>query len=160
MADEKVMTKVKDLTPEHKQVNVLVKVVNVGEAKEIPSKFGQSRTVAEATVGDDTGTVVLSLWQEQIGTIQPDDVILIDNGFVSLVRGRMRLNVGKFGKLTKSDQTVDAVNTEVDMSAKEYPYEPRSSFRRRDFGGDRGGRGGGFRDRGEDRDRDRRKLRF
>jgi replication factor A1 len=164
MADEKAMTKVKDLTPECKQVNVLAKVVSVGEAREIPSKFGKARTVAEATVGDETATVVLSLWQDQIGSVVKDDVIMVDNGFVSLVRGKMRLNVGKYGKLSKSEQPIETVNAEVDMSAKEYPQESRPF--RRDFGGrgrDRD-RGFGDRDRGGggfgDRDREKRKLRF
>jgi replication factor A1 len=158
MAEEKALTKVKDLSPECKQVNVLAKVVSVGEEKEIPSKFGKSRKVAEATVGDETGVVTLSLWQDQIGTVLKDDVILIDNGFISLVRGRMRLNVGKYGKLEKSEQSVESVDTNNDMSAKEYPYEPRS-FQRREMpvGGDRGG----FRDRDRGRDRgDRRRIGF
>jgi replication factor A1 len=149
MAEEKAMTKVKDLNPECKQVNVLAKVMSVGEAKEIPSKFGRSRKVAEATIGDETGVVTLSLWQDQIGTVQKDDVIFIDNGFVSLVRGRMRLNVGKYGGLQKTDKTIESVDTNNDMSAKEYPYEPRAYPRREMPGGDRGG----FRDRGRDRRR-------
>jgi replication factor A1 len=146
MAEEKPMTKIKDLTPEHKQVNVLAKVMNVGESKEIPSRFGKARKVAEATVGDETGTVVLSLWQDQIGTILNGDVIYIDNGFISLVRGKMRLNVGKYGKLEKRDTPIDNVDSANDMSAKEYPYEERSFQRRDSFGGDRR-RGGGDRDR-------------
>jgi len=149
MAEEKVMTKVKDLNPECKQVNVLAKVMSVGEAKEIPSKFGRSRKVAEATIGDETGVVTLSLWQDQIGTVAKDDVIFIDNGFVSLVRGRMRLNVGKYGGLQKTDKTMESVDINNDMSAKEYPYEPRTYPRREMPGGDRGG----FRDHGRDRRR-------
>jgi replication factor A1 len=126
--------KVKDLTPQSRRVNLLVKVMSVGEPKEIPSRFGgEPKKVAEACVGDETGTVLLSLWQEQIGSVSEGDVLSIENGYVSLVQGHMRLNIGKYGKMTKSDQEIKNVNTEVDLSATEYQQE-RRPFRPR-FGG-------------------------
>lgn len=140
---EKQLTKVKDLKPNLKQVNVLAKVVSVGEPKEIPSKFGSPRKVSEVVVGDETATVILSLWQEQIGTVAKDDVISVDNGYITLVKGKMRLNVGKYGNLTKSQESVENVNIELDMSAKEYEMErrPYRDWSDRDRGrGDRGRR--------------------
>ncbi len=122
---DKVMTKVKDLTPQSKQVNVLAKVVGMSEEKEITSRFGEARRLVEATIGDETGTVLLTLWNDQIGQVTKDDTILIDNGFVSLVRGHIRLNVGKYGTLSKSEETVGDVNTALDVSAVEYEREPR-----------------------------------
>ena len=137
---DKVMTKVKDLTPQSKQVNVLAKVVGVGEQREITSRFGEARKLVEATVGDETGTVLLTLWNEQIGQVSKDDTVLVDNGYVSLVRGHIRLNVGKYGAISKSDGTVGEVNSGHDVSAVEYEREPR-------YGGG-GGYGGERRDRG------------
>ncbi|HTW40089.1 MAG TPA: single-stranded DNA-binding protein [Thermoplasmata archaeon] len=138
---DKPLTKVRDLTPNSKQVNVLAKVLSVGEAKEVMGKFGDPRKVCEAVVGDDTAVITLSLWNEQIGTIAKDEVILVDNGYVSLVRGHMRLNVGRYGNLSKSTESVGDVNTTLDMSQQEFESERRS------FGGggyrDRGGGGGG-----------------
>jgi replication factor A1 len=132
---EKPLTKVRDLTPSSKQVNVHAKVMNVGEAKEVMGKYGDPRKVAEAVIGDDTATITLSLWNEQIGSIAKDDVILVDNGYVSLVRGHMRLNVGRYGNLTKSTDPIGDVNQTLDMSQQEFESERRS------FGG------GGYRDR-------------
>ncbi len=135
---EKTLTKVRDLTPSSKQVNVLAKVVTVGEAKEVMGKFGDARKVAEAIVGDDTATIILSLWNEQIGSIAKDEIVLIDNGYVSLVRGHMRLNVGRYGNLTKSTEAIAEVNQTLDMSQQEFESERRS------YGGGGGGyRGGG-----------------
>jgi len=134
---DKPLTKVRDLTPNSKQVNVLAKVVNVGEPKEVMGKFGDPRKVCEAVVGDDTATIILSLWNEQIGSIAKDEVILVDNGYVSLVRGHMRLNVGRYGNLSKSTEAIAEVNQTLDMSQQEFESERRS------FGG-----GGGYRDRG------------
>jgi replication factor A1 len=136
MAD-KPLTKVRDLTPSSKQVNVHAKVVNVGEAKQVMGKYGDPRKVAEAVIGDDTAVITLSLWNEQIGSIAKDENILIDNGYVSLVRGHMRLNVGRYGALSKSNEEIASVNSQLDMSQQEFETERRS------YGG-----GGGFRDRG------------
>ena len=140
MAD-KPLTKVRDLTPNSKQVNVLAKVISVGDAKAVMGKFGDPRKVCEAVVGDDTATIILSLWNEQIGTIAKDEIILVDNGYVSLVRGHMRLNVGRYGNLSKSTEAIAEVNQSLDMSQQEFESERRS------FGGgyrDRGGGGGGY----------------
>jgi replication factor A1 len=137
---DKPMTKVRDLTPSSKQVNVHAKVVNVGDAKEVMGKYGDPRKVAEAVIGDDSAVITLSLWNEQIGSIAKDDVIVVDNGYVSLVRGHMRLNVGRYGNLTKTTEPINEVNQTLDMSQQEFESERRS------FGGgyrDRGGGGGG-----------------
>jgi len=137
---DKPLTKVRDLTPNSKQVNVLAKVVSIGDPKEVMGKFGDPRKVCEAVVGDDTATIILSLWNEQIGSIQKDEVVLVDNGYVSLVRGHMRLNVGRYGNLSKSTEALGEINSSLDMSQQEFESERRS------FGGgyrDRGGGGGG-----------------
>ncbi len=134
---EKTLTKVRDLTPSSKQVNVHAKVMNVGEGKEVMGKYGDARKVAEAVIGDETATIILSLWNEQIGSIAKDDVVLIDNGYVSLVRGHMRLNVGRYGSMTKSNDPIGEVSTTLDMSQQEFESERRS------FGGGGGGRGYG-----------------
>ena len=146
MAD-KPLTKVRDLTPNSKQVNVLAKVVSIGEPKEVMGKFGDPRKVCEAVVGDDTATIILSLWNEQIGSIQKDEVVLVDNGYVSLVRGHMRLNVGRYGNLSKSTEAVGEVNSSLDMSQQEFESERRSfggGYRDRGSGGSYGGGGGRY----------------
>ncbi len=149
---DKPLTKVRDLTPNSKQVNVLAKVVSVGEPKEVMGKFGDPRKVCEAVVGDDTATIILSLWNEQIGSIQKDEVVLVDNGYVSLVRGHMRLNVGRYGNLSKSTEALGEINSSLDMSQQEFESERRSfggGYRDRGGGGGRYGGGGG----GQGRDR-------
>jgi replication factor A1 len=176
--EDKPMTKVKDLTPASKQVNVLVKVVSLSEEREITSKFGEARKLVEATVGDETGTVLLTLWNDQIGSVLKDETLLIDNGYVTLVRGHIRLNVGKYGTMAKSEQMIENVNAALDVSAVEYEREPRyrsggysGERRERSGGGERqfefgtfsgnrsggGGGGGGGRDR-DRRDRGRRRY--
>ena len=157
-------TKVKELKPSTKQVNLLAKVVSVGETRSIDSKFGGSRNLCEAVVGDDTGIVILSLWEDQIGRAKEGEVLQVNNGYVSLVRGHMRLNVGKYGSFETSDKEIADVNKENDLSAAEHE-RPARDFR--GGGGGRGGggfggrgRGGGGRYGGESQKRDRGRRRF
>lgn len=145
---EKTLTKVRDLTPSSKQVNVHAKVITVGEPKEVMGKYGDPRKVAEAVIGDESAVITLSLWNEQIGSIAKDDVVLIDNGYVSLVRGHMRLNVGRYGTMTKSPDPIGEVNSSLDMSQQEFESERRSfggGYRDRQGGGGGGGGYGGGR---------------
>ena len=140
------MTKIADLTPESKSVNVIAKVLSVGEPKEIPSKFGPSRKVAEVPIADESGSVVLSLWQDQIGTVSEGETIQIENGYVSLVKGHIRVNVGKYGKIMKSEVDVSDPSTAVNVSDKEYEQPERRSFGGGDRRGGRPSYGGGRRD--------------
>ena len=132
------ITKIKDLTPESRRVNVLAKVIEIGEPKEINTRFGESKSVTEVVVGDDTGKIKLSLWGEQASSVKDGSTLHVDNGYISLVRGQMRLNVGKYGNLNESEEAVEEVNSENDMSEKVYE---NTNFRR-------GGTGGGFRRNG------------
>ena len=126
-------SKVKDLSPSAKQAYLVAKVVNVGERRDITTRTGQTRQLSEATVGDETGTVIMSLWDDQIDAVNEGDVLSITNGYVSLVRGHMRLNVGKYGSLQKSLTVVSEVNTTNDLSALE--FEPQRREYRGSFGG-------------------------
>ncbi len=115
-AEQPVELKVKDLTPETKSVNLTVKVVSVNEPEAVPSRGGGVRHVTEARVGDETATVVMSLWEKQSEGISEGTVLRIENGYVSLVRGHMRLNVGKYGRMNVSKTSIEQVNTEENLS--------------------------------------------
>ncbi len=131
---------VKDLTENSKNVNATLKVIETGETKEIQSKFGAKR-VSEVKVADATGCIILSLWDDQIGKIAVGDTISIQNGYISVVRNSMRLNIGKYGKMLLSEEPLSEVNTENNVSDRhvEQPERPRSSG-----GFNRGGGGGGY----------------
>jgi Single-stranded DNA-binding replication protein A (RPA), large (70 kD) subunit and related ssDNA-binding proteins len=136
------ITKIKELTPESRRVNVLAKVLEIGEPKEINTRFGESKSVTEVVIADDTGKVKLSLWGEQASSVKDGETLHVDNGYISLVRGQMRLNVGKYGNLNESEEDVGEVNSENDMSEKVYENDNfrRGGFKRGGFGGNGGGR--------------------
>lgn len=115
-------TKVEDLKTYTIRANLRVKVVTKGEPKSVVSrKDGVTYKVAEALVGDETGCVLLNLWNEDIDRFEVGDVIEIRNGYVRLFRGSMRLNIGKYGEARKVEEDIAEVNTENNLSERTFP---------------------------------------
>ncbi|MEM2199793.1 MAG: hypothetical protein QXK02_04195 [Thermoplasmata archaeon] len=67
------VTKIKDLSPESKRVNVLGKVTSIGDTKEIQTRYGESRKLTEVVIGDETGLITLTLWGDQSSDISQGD---------------------------------------------------------------------------------------
>jgi len=89
---------VKDLQPKQGKVEVVVEVFEKGDAREF-EKFGKKGRVCSAKARDNSGEIILSLWNEQIDQVNPGDKIKITNGYVSEFQGEKQLTTGKFGKL-------------------------------------------------------------
>jgi replication factor A1 len=132
--------KVSELTPASRAVNVKAKAVSKSEVRNIAAgRDGSPHRVCDALVGDETGCVYLTLWDDKIEKVNVDDTISIGNGYVSLFRGNMRLNVGRYGTIEVAKEALAGeVNTENNLSSKVYEQE-RRPFER---GGGRGGYGG------------------
>lgn len=145
-SSEPVDVKVGELTPTSRAVNVIAKVVSKSEVRSIAAgRDGAPHRVCDALVGDETGCVYLTLWDDNIEKVNEGDTISVKNGYVNLFRGNMRLNVGRYGTLEVTEEALEGeVNTENNLSTKAYE-QPRRPFReRRDFGR---GRTGGYRRR-------------
>jgi replication factor A1 len=141
-----VEAKVGELTPQSRAVNVTAKVVSKSEVRDIPmGRDGSAHKVCDALVGDETGSIYLTLWDDNIEKVNEDDTIRIENGYVTLFKGNMRLNIGKYGKMDQASESFEGeVNTENNVSSKTYEQQ-RRPFRR--GGGYGGRRGGGYRPR-------------
>ena len=84
-----------------KRVTVEAKVVEKGETREVRSRYkDETYNVADAVVADETGSIKLTLWNEQIDQVNVGNKVTIENGYVTSFKGEVQLNVGKFGKLT------------------------------------------------------------
>ena len=89
---------IKDLKPRQGNVEVEAVIVDKGEIREF-NKFGKAGRVCNAKIKDSTGTIALTLWNEQIEQVHLGDKIKITNGYVNEWQGEMQLTTGKFGKL-------------------------------------------------------------
>ncbi|TRO44874.1 DNA-binding protein [Candidatus Bathyarchaeota archaeon] len=90
-----------DLRNGMKRVSVEATVKEKGAPRQVMSRYGtETYTVADAIVGDESGTIKLTLWNEQIAQVNVNDKIKIENGYVTSFKGEVQLNVGKFGTMT------------------------------------------------------------
>lgn len=121
-------TKIAKLTPQSRAANVVAKVISKGDVREVTSrKDGSSHRVCDVLVGDETGCIYLSLWNEDIDKVREGDTIKVGNGYVKTFRGKMRLNVGRYGTLEISEEPLGVeVNTENNMSERDYGSRRRS----------------------------------
>ena len=95
------MVAIKELQDGMKRVSVEAKVVDKGDPREVKSRFkDETYRIVDAIVADESGSVKLTLWNEQIDQINVGDNIKIENGYVTSFKSEIQLNVGKFGKLT------------------------------------------------------------
>ncbi len=90
--------KVSELRPGMNRINIKGKITEIGEEREVMTKFGESRVV-NATFSDDSGTISLSLWNDDIDKVSVGDEVEIENGYVTSFRSETQLNVGRYGTL-------------------------------------------------------------
>jgi replication factor A1 len=83
-----------------KRVEVEGKIIEKTSAREVMSRYKDVvHKVANAVISDGTGTIKLTLWNEQIEQINVNDNVKIENGYITSFRGEIQLNVGRYGKL-------------------------------------------------------------
>lgn len=104
---------VKKIGPDSGGVNVFVKVVKVDNAAD---------GFNEVVVGDATATVTLRVQGEQLAACQAGKMVRIQNAKARIVKGFLRLEVGKWGvvKPAPEDHADIEVHTGKDISAVEY----------------------------------------
>ncbi len=135
---ESSFSKVSDLKPNLRNVNIIVKCDSVGDEREIVSKrTGETLRVADALVGDETGCIYLTLWNNEIDKMTPGQVYVLKNVYTNVYRNSLRLNIGRYGSIEESSENHNIeVNMENNLSDRFYEQQ-RRTYRSR-FSHDRG----------------------
>ena len=144
--ESKELIKIEKLTPNSREVNTIVKLVSKGEVRNVTGRDYSIHRVTDVLVGDETGCVYLTLWDDNIDKINEEDTIRITNGYVNLFRGNMRLNIGKYGSFEiLKESPITEVKTDNNLSEKRYEEERRyRSYRQPRYGGNRYGERRGY----------------
>jgi len=128
---------VKDLRPGIRNVNITLKVLEVREEKTVFSRTDNSEhRVADALVGDETGVVYMTLWDDDIDLVRglEGSTITLRNGYVTLFRNSIRLSRGRYGKIEESEREIEKVNESNNVSERPgWGRRGRSYGRRRNF---------------------------
>ena len=89
---------ISELSAGQGNVNVDGTITEVGEVKTF-NKFGKELKVSNAILKDDSGTIKLTLWNDEASKFKEGDQVKIENGYVNEFQGEPQLTAGKFGKI-------------------------------------------------------------
>jgi len=98
-----VRVKISDIHPDMRNLEVSGEIVDIGEKREVETRFGPAAVVA-AVLEDETGSIRLNLWRSQIDMVKRGDRITVVKAFVRTFRGNMELNIGGDGKIIVLDR--------------------------------------------------------
>lgn len=90
------MTKINEIQPKKGFEEITGKVVSVSEPRSVREG---TLTVAEAEIQDDSGTVALTLWNDEVNKVKVGDTVKITGGWANEFQGKISISAGKFGKL-------------------------------------------------------------
>ena len=125
--------KVDELTPRAGRISMPVKILNLEE----PRAMDNGTMICEGLVGDETGTVIMSFWNDECETVKDGMTITLKDARANLVRGHMRISLGKHGSMEKAKSELDTIKENVNISDLEYEM-PRMGRDGRGRGGARG----------------------
>ena len=113
--------KISELKPGQGSVETSGELIELGEARTF-NKFGSEGRVATARLKDDSGEILLSLWNDQIDKVKQGDVVAIKNGYVKEWQGELQLTTGRQGTLEvtgTAGKTESAEKPEPEAKAEE-----------------------------------------
>jgi len=90
---------IKDLRTGMRHVNLKAKILEVAEPKRVFTRYGNRASVAKASIADETGTIKLCLWNDQIASVSAGDTVQIENARVFAFRGERQMSLEKTGTL-------------------------------------------------------------
>lgn len=103
--------KVENITADSGQINFVAKVVSVFEIKEFTRNDGTIGRVGNIIVGDETGKIKLTLWDNMADLIKTGKIVagqtLQISGYAKQGYSGVEVNVGNNGVLAESEEEID-----------------------------------------------------
>lgn len=122
------------LKPLEKNLTVVFKVTKRSNERKVTNRSGNTQRVCDFTISDPTGTITLTLWNEDIDALQKDSVYKLSNGFANVFKNSLQLSKGRDGIITEDDTVFEAINEENNRSAERIADPRRDSNRNRGRG--------------------------
>jgi hypothetical protein len=92
--------KIEDLRIGMKKINVIATVKEVSQPSKVHTQFRDNAVVSNAVIEDDTEKMLLCLWDQQVNTVHPGDIVEIKGAHVASFKGERQLRLGKNGAVT------------------------------------------------------------
>jgi replication factor A1 len=97
---ENVFHKIAQLKNKMKHVDLKAKIIEILPVKRVMTRFGDWANFTNVEIADETGSIQLSLWNNQMLNHDVGDAIEITNGHVTQYRGKLQLRLGRKGTIT------------------------------------------------------------
>jgi len=108
--------KVKDIEPNSKRRNLIVKVVEIKDVED--------KTFKEVVVGDDTGVVTARFLEDQLSFAKVGKSLRMQNARVAMFQGHIRVECDKWAKLADHEGQTFTVDIKNDISSTEFELVP------------------------------------
>jgi replication factor A1 len=79
--------------------NIEATITAISAPREVSTSRGPSR-VADATLQDESGTITLTLWGDEIAKYSVGQKVKIVDGWVKDFRGKLQVSMGRSGKIS------------------------------------------------------------
>jgi len=99
--------------------NIIFKVISLGELKTGNSKTGESYQKQDAVIKDSSGAMNLTLWNDDIGKLDPSMFYSLENAWWNEYKNEAQLALGNYYELVKI--------TEADFTERETSSNPNQS---------------------------------
>jgi replication factor A1 len=83
-----------------KHINLSAKVLEISKSVSVSTRFGTSAVLANALIGDKTGTIKLTLWNAQIDSVSVGDIVQIRDAQAFKFKGEKQMQIGRKGTLS------------------------------------------------------------
>jgi len=84
-------------------ISVTAKVIDISESRDVQTKYGK-RSVADATLEDESGQIGMSLWETQINSVAVGETVTVSGAYVTEFREKLQLSIPKTGKIESNKE--------------------------------------------------------
>jgi len=100
--------KIEDLRVGMKKINLIGEVLQTQAPSKVHTQFRTDALVSNAVLGDETGKVLLCLWDKQVNSVAVGDCVEVRNAHVAMFKNEKQLRLGKKGTVTVLEKTETA----------------------------------------------------
>lgn len=81
-----------------RNIEVIGQIASMSERRHVQTRFGPA-DVATATLEDETGSIHVNLWRQQIDVMSEGKIVKIINAFARPYGTKLELSIGKGGEI-------------------------------------------------------------
>jgi replication factor A1 len=83
-----------------KRVDLKAKIIEIPPVTKVMTRYGLKAKFTNIKIADDTGSIRLNLWNNQMDDLHVGDKVKIENSYVVRYRGELQLRLGRKGTIS------------------------------------------------------------